>query len=775
MTEPTHQTGWLLSRNQYGDEQGITLEYWLATDQGPVRLTIPGQAHQGFVPAEQEQALRQWLSPWPRSQWQLASIQATDFGHRPQLGVYLRSDKLWYELQSFCQSRDIPLLESDVRACDRFLMERRITSALSWRQGPEGLQVRASDRLPALTLVSLDIECSRQGELYSIGLHSDMDACVLMRGEPEADAPPYIRWCVDEAELIRALLAWFGRFDPDVIIGWNVVGFDLKLLQKRAELHGIPFTLGRGETLPLWQQQAGPGRGYGLAGRVVLDGIDWLKAAFYQFDSFALDNVAKELLGEGKACQDSGNRMEEIEHNFHHDKQALAHYNLMDCELVRRIFDKLHLLPFACRRAQLTGLQMDRLGGSVAAFTNLYLPELHRAGFVAPDLTESDIAPSPGGYVMDSRPGRYRNVLVLDFKSLYPSIIRTFLIDPMGMVAADRADEADAVDGFRGARFHRRRHRLPAIIEGLWQQRELAKAGKDAPLSQAIKILMNSFYGVLGAAGCRFHDPRLASSITLRGHEIMKTTRSWIEAEGYEVIYGDTDSTFVHVGDHLTAERACEIGRELVQLVNRRWQQKLQDELALDSVLELEFETHFEHFFMPTIRGAETGSKKRYVGATRKGGQLELVFKGMETVRSDWTPLARELQQQLYRHWFEGKPVIPLVLERTEALMRGECDDLLVYRKRLRQELGEYRSKGPHVVAAERANQLLGRQRYRRGSQIAYVMGRSGPTPLEEGEVTPDYEHYLEKQIEPVVEPVLAHQESPTTLEKLMTGQMGLF
>jgi DNA polymerase elongation subunit (family B) len=78
----------------------------------------------------------------------------------------------------------------------------------------------------------------------------------------------------------------------------------------------------------------------------------------------------------------------------------------------------------------------------------------------------------------------------------------------------------------------------------VWQGREAAKRDKK-PLSQALKIIMNAFYGVLGSSGCRFFDPRLASSITMRGHEIMRQTRALIEARGYEVIYGDTDSTFV--------------------------------------------------------------------------------------------------------------------------------------------------------------------------------------------------------------------------------------
>ncbi|PXB90566.1 DNA polymerase II, partial [Pseudomonas aeruginosa] len=186
-----------------------------------------------------------------------------------------------------------------------------------------------------------------------------------------------------------------------------------------------------------------------------------------------------------------------------------------------------------------TGLPADRSGGSVAAFTHLYMPLMHRAGFVAPNLGEKRPEASPGGFVMDSRPGLYESVLVLDYKSLYPSIIRTFLIDPVGLVEGLRQpDDEHSVEGFRGARFSRTRHCLPAIVARVWEGREAAKRERNQPLSQALKIIMNAFYGVLGSSGCRFFDPRLASSITLRGHRIMRRTRELIEAEGYTVIYG---------------------------------------------------------------------------------------------------------------------------------------------------------------------------------------------------------------------------------------------
>ncbi len=115
--------------------------------------------------------------------------------------------------------------------------------------------------------------------------------------------------------------------------------------------------------------------------------------------------------------------------------------------------------------------------------------------------------------------------------------------------------------------------------------------------SQAIKIIMNSFYGVLGSSGCRFFDHRLASSITMRGHEIMKTTRELIEAQGFEVIYGDTDSTFVSLGGEKASEDADAIGRNLASHVNQWWRQHLREAYGLESLLEIEYETHYQRFF----------------------------------------------------------------------------------------------------------------------------------------------------------------------------------
>jgi DNA polymerase II len=290
---------------------------------------------------------------------------------------------------------------------------------------------------------------------------------------------------------------------------------------------------------------------------------------------------------------------------------------------------------------------------------------------------------------------------------------------------------------------------------------------------------MNAFYGVLGSNGCRFFDPRLPSSITLRGHEVMHRTRELIEAKGYEVIYGDTDSTFVWLKHAHTEEQAAHIGRALVDHINQWWRQDVRERFGLESALELQFERHYRRFFMPTIRGTEEGSKKRYAGLTlMPDGSEEVVYKGLETVRTDWTPLAQRFQQQLYLRIFKQQPYQDYIRDYARRTLSGEFDGLLVYRKRLRRPLGDYvRNVPPHVRAARLADEFNRQQgrplQYQSGGWISYVMTVAGPEPLETLRSEIDYDHYLTRQLQPVAEAILPMLSDD--FETLMTGQKQLF
>lgn len=817
-TKPNNQQeineGFLLTRQAQDRYGKICIILWLKTALGAVKLEILDELAVFFVSQSHQDEAVTVLNEAAIRIEKVEVLSLKSFDQQPVSGMYFKSMRDFYAARERLKHHNIKCYEDDLRPDDRFLMERFITANLSYIGTPkvvhqvvnnaaknytEYTQVKCktlpfheADKNIVLSMVSVDLECSMKGELYSIGLYvggNNPHQCVFMIGEPEETELEYIQWVESETALLIAFIDWIKQHDPDIMIGWNVINFDFSLFQKRCDLRGIKFSIGRDGSAPYWRKNANSEQKFiEIAGRVVLDGIDLLKTATHNFPTFSLENVSNTLLNTGKKVKDVDNRIQEITDNFHHHKQDLAEYNLEDCRLVWLIFDKTLLLEFAILRAQLTGLPIDRIGGSVAAFINLYLPKLHRAGYVAPNMGDGASGlVSPGGYVMDSIPGLYDNVLVLDYKSLYPSIIRTFNIDPMGLIEGledHHAQINSPIKGFDGAYFSRDKHFLPDIIKSLWKERDKAKREKNSALSQAIKIIMNSFYGILGATGCRFFDPRLAGSITKRSHELLKTTKQWIEEEGLSVIYGDTDSIFVHVGANKSQEQSHELGVKLQNLINQKMDSLILEEFNVVSELEIEFETHFTKFLMPTIRGQDIGTKKRYAGMIvtpdKTTGELkqEMVFKGLETVRTDWTYLAKEFQQALYHKVFNNQPTAQYIKNIVERTLAGEYDDKLIYRKRIRRKLSEYvKNVPPHVKAARLADMLnkeQGKQlRYQHKGWIEYYITLNGPQAKEHLSAPLDYQFYIDRQLEAVADGILPFVG--TSFKEITDAQLTLF
>ncbi|TQV87287.1 DNA polymerase II [Aliikangiella coralliicola] len=792
------EKGFLLTRNSFDRKGRTEIELWLSTEKGPAKLCLSGERPVFFVEHSQQAVVEELLEPLS-TQFEVKALSLKTFSHQAVSGLYFNQLKSFYEARSILNENNIVFYEGGIRLEDRYLMERFVYGGVEFigdvidRRGDgcsgyieyKNVKVKPCEYVPELRVISLDIECSERGELYSIGFYgkkygADFNRVVMIGEQQPVDEDiDYIKWVENEVALLHVLEEIIGDYDPDIIIGWSVVNFDFRLLIKRAKLHGMQLRLGRNQSYARWREsRTEMNQGFlALDGRVVIDGIAALKAESYFFPSFSLEAMSQHFLGRGKSTEDVDNRMETINHDFKYNKQKLANYNLQDCVLVWDIFKKAKLLEFLIFRSQLTGLELDRAGGSVAAFVNLYLPKLHRQGYVSPNLPDGGGLASPGGYVMNSKPGLYQHVLVLDFKSLYPSIIRTFKIDPLGLVEGLKAPD-EAIEGFRGGCFSRDKHLLPDIITELWQQRDQAKKEQDGARSQAIKILMNSFYGVLGSGGCPFYDTRLASSITLRGHAIMQQTAKWIESQGLEVIYGDTDSTFVLLSENVSDQQACEIGRSLAEYINCEWRLKLASEFGIESCLEMEFESHFSRFLMPTIRGSEKGSKKRYAGLIKTGSTEKLVFKGLENVRTDWTVLAKSFQENLYELIFHDRDPQDFIRRVVEQTLNGEKDGELAYRKRLRRRLDSYvKNIPPHVKAARLADEENRKQdkplRYQGKGWITYVMTVSGPQPVEYISAKIDYQHYIDKQIQPVADAILPFVG--LSFSEIVDAQMGLF
>lgn len=805
----------LLSSRWHDDGDKTWLTFWWATPEGPLRTCIE-QPCVCFIAREHRASAELAIRSlgWPVT---LKDVSMRLFDGRDALACYLPSAYL-YRWRDVLRGQDVNVWEIDIRPTDRYLMERFVAggaevgyerieqhpqaqhsgknSSQGWQEAFKA-QIKPSNYRPNLKCLSIDIETSyprvnEPDRLFSIGFYAPDFSLVLMIDEAgrKSEKQAHYEAVIDEPTLLKRFLEVVSGYDPDIIMGWNFIQFDMAFLRRKFEQHKLAFTLGRDGTELDWRQSAQHSERIFLhtPGRVILDGIECLKNATWHFESFALDDVAQTLLGDAKLLH-GDDRGGDIERLFEQDKSRLAQYNLKDCELVWRIFVKTNLLEFLIERSHMTGLLMDRMGGSVAAFEHMYLPRLHRKGWVAPNLGDGYSAEkSPGGYVMDSVAGLYKHVLVLDFKSLYPSIIRTFCIDPLGLregmealrvgtEALKNESEGNNIAGYFGGEFHRQNHILPDLIRHLGELRESAKKLGNTPLSQAIKIIMASCYGILGSEGCRFYDTRLAASITKRGHDIIQRTSVWIRKQGYDVIYGDTDSVFVWLKKDVSDDQANIIGHQLVKDINAWLTVELKRDFDLESYLELEYETHYRQFFMPSIRGAETGSKKRYAGI--KAGDETLVFKGLEAVRSDWTPLAREFQKELYRRIFYGEKWQEWFQAEVSALLAGERDHLLIYRKRLRRPLTEYqRSRPPHAKAAAVMDTWLQTQgrspRYQdRGGWVSYIITTKGPEPDGIRHSAIDYGHYLEKQLKPVAEAMF--QFTGDSFEQLTSSQHRLF
>jgi DNA polymerase-2 len=661
----------------------------------------------------------------------------------------------------------VQCLEADVRFAMRYLIDRQIKGALRIHGEPRSIDAIDGGRVlvfdnpevepaiarPRLTVLSIDIETDpRTNRLLSIALAGAGTEEVLLLSLAHGEAAPAgARLYATEADLLRTFVRRIHEIDPDVITGWNVIGFDLAFLERRAEAHGIPFEIGRGPgvmRLSSTRDRSNDGASYDQAaipGRVVLDGMRLLRGAFIRMESYSLDFVARKVVGVGKTIE-GRDRLAEILRTFEHDREAFVRYNLRDATLVLEILDQLDLVPLAVERSLLTGMPPDRVSASVASFDFLYLSELSKRGLTAPSVgayeTESDVF---GGTVLPPEAGVFDNVLVFDFKSLYPSIIRTFEIDPLGYLGSGPGRFEDAVIAPNGAAFRRHKGVLSELLDHLFEQREAAKKRGDKVASYAIKILMNSFYGVLGTPVCRFFNPKLAAAITSFGREILLWSKALMEAQGYAVLYGDTDSLFVLSG--LADPKAARArGNELAALLNTELERHVRETWGVASRLELEFERLYLRLLFPRKRSGEGGAMKHYVGLTEESG---VIFTGMEVVRRDWTDLARQVQRELYERFFAGREVEDYLAGTVVALRNGELDRSLIYRKALRKDLEEYTAgTPPHVAAARKLKSDP-------GALIDYVITRNGPEPAGERSSPLDYEHYVEKQIRPIATPIL--------------------
>ncbi|MDR3192640.1 MAG: DNA polymerase II, partial [Treponema sp.] len=540
------------------------------------------------------------------------------------------------------------------------------------------------------------------------------------------------------------------------------------------------------------------------------------------YRSYSLESVSRRILGEGKLVASSGeDKIAELEALYARSPGEFGAYCYRDAELVLRILAATGLFRLTVERACLTGVSLDKAWTSVASFERIYGMELRRRGIAPPpDDPRRKVSGAAGGTVLEPQPGFFDNIAVFDFRSLYPTVMLTFNIDPLAHARPDRPADPGAASAAErgpilapnGAAFSRLPGLLPGLIAEYFAARREAIDRGDQMAAQVYKILMNSFYGVLGTPSCRYARTELAGAVTSFARKWLLASRDWFNARGRRVIYGDTDSLFVESGldDGADYGGFGELCGELARELNRYLAERIREEYGLESFIELRFEKAYRRFFIPALRnvfsleGEEAGdsspegagegeedfaplhagvlrnggsrSGRVYAGAAPGGagpdggsrprgrakgyggylihpdGRETVEVKGMEAVRSDSTPLARRVQLELLELVFSGAGEAAFrrrVEESLEELRAGKLDGELVYRKRLSRPPEEYTASTPPQVKAARALGWKGR----RGT-VEYVWTLSGaePSSLPHGPL--DYGHYAATQLLPVAKSI---------------------
>ena len=361
----------ILSRHWSDTSTGVQLRYWLLAEGQPTCWIIEKQESTCFVA---ESYLERWQLIWRRSNIdvRVGKKQFTALMGDSVVPVYSQSfvqQRRWVR-----QGRDQGLRawEDDINPADRYLMERFLFGSLLF----ENNSAKPTLSEPALRVLSIDIETAwfepgKTPALYSVALAGDGLNEVYIVGDghtPNDDSNQLFHQCVDLKACLNDVVASISRYNPDCIVGWNVIDFDLRILQNHCDQASVLFAIGRNAQVPVWRSRGDNADRFNIEieGRLVVDGPGAFRSAAWAFEDYTLETVSRTLLNRGKKIDHSDDRVNEIERMYRHDLAALAKYNLEDARLVIDLFEIAGLWHFLIERSHLTGLPMDRPSASSA-------------------------------------------------------------------------------------------------------------------------------------------------------------------------------------------------------------------------------------------------------------------------------------------------------------------------------------------------------------------------------------------------------------------------
>ncbi len=569
---------------------------------------------------------------------------------------------------------------------------------------------------PTLKILSFDIENSLEHEtIYTIGV-------VVKKG----DSVKKESFVGEEEKILKEFSDFLMGEDPDVITGYNINGYDFPLMKDRMDELGI-------EGLELGRDKGGfkkvGNRFWKSNGRIIADAW-WSVKSELNMKRETLDHVSEELLGEEK---DDVNP-KEIDREWEENPEKVADYCVQDANLALRILQELGSLNKAMDMGTVAKLPVEEgLNARTSTLVDsILIREADRNDIGVPLTSHKGKSDKiKGGYVHSIEPGLYHWVSVLDFKSMYPSII---IHNNICFTTLSKEGDIESPTGVRFLEKGEKEGLLPRILEDLMDERDEVKEkmreseGKEERyyrgLQNAIKVLMNSFYGVFASSFYRFTDPKIGESITAFARENIKELISELEEEDLKVIYSDTDSVFFQ-SPYENLEDTIEIS------------ERIAEDYSGDQII-LEFEKVLEPFF-------SHGRKKRYVGKII-WPEEDMLVRGYELRRSDSFEVQDEALRELFEYILDDdiEGGIERAKERIEEIRKGKepLEKLVISRSCKR--FGYYKNPDsmPNVQAAKKMKELG--YEFTPGMRVSWIVTDADITPQKVEPWVPD--HDFEKE-----------------------------
>ncbi|MDG5775697.1 DNA-directed DNA polymerase [Haloarculaceae archaeon H-GB2-1] len=655
--------------------------------------------------------------------------------------------------------------EADILFPNRFLIDKDVTSGIrvpdrrtdedTIRVPHQEVQAVDVDAVPRVNFFDIEVDdrsgFPEDGEEPIICLTSydtydeeyvvwQFDAPEGVNGPDDLSGYEPIRGAIDvevrrfdeEEAMLDAFIEYIDDTDPDILTGWNFEDFDAPyFIDRLNELDGghhdydlNPDRLSRVDEV--WDGGWG---GPDVKGRVVFDLLyAYKRTQFTELESYRLDAVGEQELGVGKEryTGDIGDLWEQ-------DPERLLEYNLRDVELCVELDREQDIVAFWDEVRTFVGCKIEDATTPGDAVDMYVLHKLH-GEFALPSKGQQESEDYEGGAVFDPITGVRENVTVLDLKSLYPMCMVTVNASPETKVDPEQYD-GDTFVAPNGTHFRKEPDGvIREMVDELLTEREEKKSQRndfDPDSTEydqydrqqaAVKVIMNSLYGVLGWDRFRLYDREMGAAVTATGRDVIEYTEEVTQRHDKEVVYGDTDSVMIELGGDVSTDEAIEQSFDLEETINDAYDEFAQDELNVDvdagedHRFQIEFEKLYRRFF-------QAGKKKRYAGhiVWKEGKDVDDVdITGFEYQRSDIAPITKSVQKDVIDMIVHGEDVEDIksyVHDVIEDYRAGNVDlDDVGIPGGIGKRLDNYDTDTAQVRGAKYANLLLGTN-FQRGSK----------------------------------------------------------